>query len=96
MSSLEGELASSTQSIVLDLPPSCIEFCPAHPHFFVVGTYNLEKAEEESQNGAGLDDDDDDGDDGETHESSTGAATQPQPQSRNGSIIVFQLKDGKV
>jgi diphthamide biosynthesis protein 7 len=31
------------QSITLDLPPSCIEFCPNDPQYAVVGTYNLEK-----------------------------------------------------
>jgi diphthamide biosynthesis protein 7 len=33
------------QSITLDLPPSCIEFCPTDPQYAVVGTYNLEKEE---------------------------------------------------
>ena len=58
---------NSLKSIGLELPPSCIEFCPAHPDYFVVGTYNLQKedsvgqdrrdtaAEEENDN----DDDDD-------------------------------------
>ena len=27
---------------VLDLPPSCIDFSPAYPYCFVVGTYFLE------------------------------------------------------
>lgn len=31
------------QCVILDLPPSCIEFCPSHPAYFVVGTYNLIK-----------------------------------------------------
>ena len=35
----------SVQSLVLDLPPSCIEFCPAAPACFVVGTYFLERQE---------------------------------------------------
>lgn len=30
-------------SKTLDLPPSCIEFVPGNPEFFVVGTYNLQK-----------------------------------------------------
>lgn len=34
---------SSKQSLILDLPPSCIEFCLSHPTYFVVGTYNLVK-----------------------------------------------------
>lgn len=33
---------SSEFSIVLDLPPSCIEFSPFHPECFIVGTYYLE------------------------------------------------------
>ncbi|KAF4822225.1 Diphthine methyltransferase [Colletotrichum tropicale] len=34
---------ASTQTLTLDLPPSCIEWCPSHPTHFVVGTYNLIK-----------------------------------------------------
>ncbi|KAJ0384834.1 hypothetical protein COL922a_007565 [Colletotrichum nupharicola] len=34
---------ASTQTLTLDLPPSCIEWCPSHPTYFVVGTYNLIK-----------------------------------------------------
>ena len=30
-------------STTIDLPPSCIEFVPGYPDFFVVGTYNLQK-----------------------------------------------------
>lgn len=40
-----AQLITSKFSLVLDLPPSCVQFCPAHPRFFVVGTYNLEKDE---------------------------------------------------
>ena len=29
---------SSLASLTLDLPPSCIAFCPSKPQFFVVGT----------------------------------------------------------
>lgn len=32
---------SSIRSLTLDLPPSCIQFCPGKPHLFVVGTYFL-------------------------------------------------------
>ena len=35
------------QSLILDLPPSCVEFCPRDPQYAVVGTYNLEKPDEE-------------------------------------------------
>ena len=68
-------LVSSKVSLTLDLPPSCIQFCPAHPEFFVVGTYNLQKGDtQETQ--------------GEDDESVAAAKT---PQSRNGSLLVFKL-----
>ncbi|KAK1580246.1 uncharacterized protein LY79DRAFT_521226 [Colletotrichum navitas] len=46
MSHERSVAVASKQSLVLDLPPSCIEFCPSHPEYFVVGTYNLVKDEE--------------------------------------------------
>ncbi|KAK7745994.1 hypothetical protein SLS53_002715 [Cytospora paraplurivora] len=63
----------------LDLPPSCVEFCPAHPSYFLVGTYNLQKEEN-----------DDNDEQGEAEE-----AAGKRSQTRTGSIIVFQLQDGK-
>ncbi|KAI1498414.1 hypothetical protein F5X99DRAFT_393444 [Biscogniauxia marginata] len=69
---------ASLRSLTLDLPPSCIEFCPAHPEYFVVGTYNLEREEAASS----LDDDDNDG---ELQQ------TTSKPQSRNGSLVLFRL-----
>ncbi|KAF2027441.1 WD-40 repeat-containing protein-like protein [Setomelanomma holmii] len=38
---------ASLRSTVLDLPPSCIEFCPSAPQYAVIGTYNLEKQDEQ-------------------------------------------------
>jgi diphthamide biosynthesis protein 7 len=35
------------RSLTLDLPPSCVEFCPRTPEYAVVGTYNLEKPDGE-------------------------------------------------
>lgn len=75
-----SNVISSQVSLVLDLPPSCIQFCPAHPKYFVVGTYNLEKNDttgEESVNN--------DEEDGDTSASKT-------PQSRNGSLIAFKVE----
>lgn len=37
------------QSITLDLPPSCIEVCPAHPDYFCIGTYSLEQDEKRAR-----------------------------------------------
>lgn len=42
----------SLTSFKLDLPPSCIEFFPLNPQFAVIGTYNLEKAEDKEQTGS--------------------------------------------
>ncbi|KAI9839744.1 MAG: hypothetical protein M1837_002032 [Sclerophora amabilis] len=36
-------------SFVLELPPSCVEFCSIAPELFVVGTYQLEEERERSQ-----------------------------------------------
>ena len=38
-------LIDHLQSLILDLPPSCVEFCPHNERYAVVGTYNLEKEE---------------------------------------------------
>lgn len=40
-----AETISSKASLVLQLPPSCMQFCPQHPQLFVIGTYNLDKQE---------------------------------------------------
>lgn len=45
-SDLDMTSVVSLQSLILDIPPSCIEFCPAAPQYFVVGTYFLEKKEQ--------------------------------------------------
>ncbi|KAF4345766.1 WD repeat-containing protein [Fusarium beomiforme] len=47
----DSRLVSSKVSLTLDLPPSCIQCCNAYPHFFVVGTYNLENQKEKGNNG---------------------------------------------
>ncbi|KUI72263.1 Diphthine methyltransferase [Cytospora mali] len=78
---------SSSQSMQLDLPPSCIEFCPAHPSYFLVGTYNLQK-EENGERGAGESEAKEEEQDKEREEGL-------RAQSRTGSIIVFQLQNGK-
>lgn len=79
----QAQLIRSRQSLTLDLPPSCIEFCPASPQLFVVGTYNLQTEEAPAEDGnAGSGDDDD----------ATQVATR-QSQNRNGSLVVFRLDD---
>lgn len=79
----EGEKINSFQSMTLDLPPSCIEICPRYPSYFLVGTYYLETSELEGRHT----EKDKDGDDVEVE--------PKQAQSKSGSIIVFELKDGQ-
>ncbi|KAG5920719.1 hypothetical protein E4U42_006094 [Claviceps africana] len=72
---------ASTAHMTLDLPPSCIQFCPTNPELFVVGTYNLEKnsasARTELTAAEEVPQKEDD--------------TVSVPQSRNGSLLLFLL-----
>jgi diphthamide biosynthesis protein 7 len=69
---------ASLRSLILDLPPSCAEFCPAHPEYLVVGTYNLQK----DDNAEAV---------SETPEEDNPPAA-PKPQSRNGSLVVLKIE----
>lgn len=80
----EGDKISSFQSMTLDLPPSCIEFCPRYPSLFVVGTYYLETSEAVSNE---TEKKDQDGDEIEVE--------ARRAQSKSGSILVFELRDGQ-
>lgn len=40
---------SSLTTVFLDQPPSCLEFCPADPDHFVVGTYLLSETKTKKQ-----------------------------------------------
>lgn len=79
----EGEKIKSFQSMILDLPPSCIQFCPRYPSLFLVGTYYLETSEAEPREI----EKDEDGDEIEVE--------ARQAQSKSGSILVFELRDGR-
>lgn len=81
----EGEKIRSLQSMILDLPPSCVEFCPRYPSHFLVGTYYLETSEAEVK-------DTEKNNDGDEIEVEVEAK---QAQSKSGSIIVFELEDGQ-
>ncbi|KAI0157062.1 hypothetical protein GGR52DRAFT_577064 [Hypoxylon sp. FL1284] len=72
----QGRSITPLRSLTLDLPPSCIEFCSAHPDYFVVGTYNLQKEDSAAQDAV----------QDEEHQQ-----TKKHTQSRNGSLILFQL-----
>ena len=84
-------LIPSFKALNLDLPPSCIAFCPSRPQFFVVGTYFLHPKEQQSVGsntsdaGAPHDGPDDDA----AHDS----IQQDGKQLRTGSLILFRLGD---
>ncbi|AEO67751.1 uncharacterized protein THITE_2116755 [Thermothielavioides terrestris NRRL 8126] len=85
----EGKLVRSLRSEVLELPPSCVEFCPAFPSYFLVGTYDLQRQTGEQEIA--------DADADASSEDEAGRPAQlKQPQSRNGSIIAFRLCDGDI
>lgn len=75
----DSKVISSKVSLILDLPPSCIQSCPVHPDLFVVGTYNLQKNEQDIRENKQDSDDD---------EVVTATKT---PQSRNGSLLVYRV-----
>ena len=82
----------SLASLTLDLPPSCIAFCPSKPQFFVVGTYLLHAKEQRSggSNTAGAGDDEAHGSiqrEGESVADESGNGMQV----RSGSLILFRL-----
>ena len=70
---------SSNHSLILELPPSCIEFSPLHPDCFVVGTYHLEPESGASHTTSVQQEDD--------------QISRPA-QDRRGSLMLFDMKDG--
>lgn len=84
----QGIVVASRQSLILDLPPSCVEFCPAHPRYFVVGTYDLQKDEPDANTN--------------TPEPSSDQSlqcedsqTDQHKQTRRGSLVLFEVaRDG--
>ena len=76
---------NSIQSQILDLPPSCIEFCPISRDYFVVGTYYLEKKEQDAGAETGAEDEEGNSED-----------TDKKPQTRTGSLILFKVEGDEV
>jgi diphthamide biosynthesis protein 7 len=72
---------NSIQSIILDLPPSCIEFCPVARDYFVVGTYFLEKKEQDAGVEAATEDEEEKSEDVDT-----------KTQTRTGSLVLFKVE----
>ncbi|KAK3066088.1 hypothetical protein LTR53_017696 [Teratosphaeriaceae sp. CCFEE 6253] len=71
---------SSTRHLNLDLPPSCIAFCPARPQYLVIGTYHLH-GNTTVPNGEAAENAQD---------------SEHGPQRRSGSLILFELKDDEI
>ncbi|TFB07530.1 Diphthine methyltransferase-like protein [Trichoderma ghanense] len=76
---------ASLHSLILDLPPSCAEFCPAHPEYLVVGTYNLQKDDSETAPGTQEEEEE------EEEEEAKDSPAAPKAQSRNGSLVVLKV-----
>ena len=69
----------SIAHVVLDLPPSCIEFAPAGPlqNYFIVGTYHLTSS-----------------DDPKGRDGGEGNEPEAVQQVRSGSLMLFRLHEG--
>ena len=76
---LQAPCLPAAHSIELYLPPSCIEIVPFRPELFVVGTYNLESNQPQDTEKTLSDEEDQSTD------------IQYQPQSRSGSLLLYQL-----
>jgi diphthamide biosynthesis protein 7 len=72
---------NSVKSLILDLPPSCIEFCPVARDYFVVGTYFLEKKEQNVNVEDAAEDEEQKSED-----------VDKTPQTRTGSLILFKVE----
>lgn len=85
----------SLSSLTLDLPPSCIAFCPSKPQYFVVGTYLLHPKE---QTGAGANNAETpaaqpDATLSSSNQQEDGSESQEGKQLRTGSLILFRLDE---
>ncbi|KAI1411518.1 hypothetical protein F5Y13DRAFT_55283 [Hypoxylon sp. FL1857] len=73
----QGRSIKPLRSLTLDLPPSCVEFCPGHPDYFVVGTYNLQKQTDTDADVATEDDEEQ-------------QQRRKAIQTRDGSLVLFR------
>ena len=84
---------SSIKSLTLDLPPSCIAFCPSRPQFFVVGTYFLHPKEQQTAASNTSEVGAPDGGDAADNSIQQEAREREGKQLRTGSLILFRLGD---
>lgn len=76
----EDERIQSIHSVtttILDTPPSCLEFSPGTPEYFVVGTYYLERKESGTT---------------EDQPESGDERSVAAKQHRSGSLLIFRLQ----
>ncbi|KAI2622668.1 hypothetical protein GGS26DRAFT_567152 [Hypomontagnella submonticulosa] len=76
----QGRSIAPLRSLTLDLPPSCIEFCPGHPDYFVVGTYNLQKEPDTEAAPIPVDEEQE-------------QTSKKSVQTRDGSLVLFRLTE---
>jgi len=67
----------STYRSELPLPPSCVAFFPLDPKYFVVGTYYLERNEDQGE---------------EDTSAENESRQEPKSQSRHGTLIVNEIR----
>ncbi|EME42081.1 hypothetical protein DOTSEDRAFT_54538 [Dothistroma septosporum NZE10] len=91
---------SSTTSLTLDLPPSCIQFSPRHPELFVVGTYFLHGREQQGNLSTDItqlsSDASVDNEDNPVDDTTDPTPAQPQAQKRTGSLSLFKLENDQI
>lgn len=78
---------TSLHSLILELPPSCIEFWPLDDQYAVIGTYNLEKGNAEGQEA---------GNDQNNDEEAQNRTIEKKKQERNGSLILIKIAGDKM
>jgi len=74
-------------SLMLDLPPACISFCPTQPQYFVVGTYLLHHDDDRSVTSEGIN---------AAEASDSARSVGATRQRRSGSLQLYQLQDDEM
>jgi diphthamide biosynthesis protein 7 len=81
----------SIKSLILDLPPSCVEFWPLNPQYVIVGTYNLEKPDADQEASITIASSAESESDTDADESKFNKGQQ-----RNGSLILLEVRSDDV
>lgn len=76
----------SKYTVILDAPPSCIQFSPRYRDYFVIGTYTLDTKDPDAV----------DSDPVEAEQEvdiGDGMLKEPEQQSRRGTLLLFRLEN---